>query len=289
MKKFAQYLKEGGNVKIGAFSANPISITHRNRSSAAQDIHDGLHELHKSFHAETGNHLFGKNASALHSGAAYSGSTAHLMSSSIPDREFAKHKPSVGDIDVKVPREHMEKLADHLSPGRRFGKYTVQGIKKSRGEHHVLAKHDNGSTHQIDFEATKYDSKGPSALDNLSHGSSWEDTKHGIKGVHHKVLLANLSRDAGHKFSNLYGLGKREGDPKWDSNVKSISRKVLGPKADESHLHSFVGLTAHIKKNVPKERHQEVYDNFKHATTNIKNVDHTGALKHLKTELNARD
>ena len=137
MIRFKEFLKlnEGGNIKIVDISADPINITKENRGPISSDIHDSLHSLNRSFHKEHGSHLFGAGGSAINDGSTFSGSTHHLFDKNISDSEFAKHKPVVGDIDVKVPKEHMDKLHKHLTPGKRFGKYTVVGVKKGAGEH----------------------------------------------------------------------------------------------------------------------------------------------------------
>jgi hypothetical protein len=66
------------------------------------------------------------------------------MSQGVNDKDFAKHKPSVGDIDAQVTTDHKEKLASTLTAGRKFGKYTVVGTKKHGNEISAVMKHDNG-------------------------------------------------------------------------------------------------------------------------------------------------
>src|ERR1039458_5738459 len=110
MLTFKQFLFEGGNISVGKIHAEPISIDIKNRSNVQHDIHGALSALHDSFYKEHKQHLFGKGAVALHTGSAYSGSTHSLMNSKISHKEFAQHKPSVGDVDVMVPKEHSEKL-----------------------------------------------------------------------------------------------------------------------------------------------------------------------------------
>ena len=253
-----------------------------------KDIHDMLSSLHDSFHKETGHHLFGKNKKALNTGSTYSGSTKHLMNNNISHEEFQKHKSKVGDLDVKVPEEHHSELHSHLQPGRRFGRYTVLGVKRSGSEHHALMRHDNGQIHQVDFEKSHYENNEPSKFDQFSHSSDWNDTKHGIKGAHHKVLINAIGGDK-HKFSGTYGLGHREGDPKWERDTHKISHALFGPNANESHLHSFHGLVHNIKHHIPPERHQEIYDKFKSASSKLKGIDSSNALNHMKKELNVKD
>lgn len=291
MLRFKHFIKlnEGGNVKIGDVSAEPINMTKDNRGQVTSDIHGFLHHLNKSFHKEHGNHLFGNGDSALHDRSAFSGSTNHLFDKSISDEEFKHHKPSVGDIDVKVPKEHMDNLHSHLTPGRKFGSYSVVGVKKGGGEHHALIKHDNGQVHQIDFEGTHYDGDKPSKFDQFSHSSNWEDVKSKIKGVHHKVLL-NAIGTTSHKFSILHGLGSRETkDANWEKDPKKISSTLFSDKAPIENLHSFHGLVQNIKNHTPKEKHQEIYNKFKDSSKTQKNIDFKPALKHMRDHLNVKD
>ena len=289
MITFKTYIQEGGNVKVGGVEAQPINITKNNRSTVTGDVEGMLHHLHNSFHKEHGEHLFGEHKKALTTGSAYSGSTKHLFNHDISHDDFAKSKKSVGDIDVQVPKEHMEKLHGHLSAGRRFGKYTVVGVKRGGGEHHALMRHDNGEVHQVDFEGVDYKDHEPTPYDRFSHSSDWHDAKSGIKGVHHKLLLNAVGLDK-HKYSSLHGLGKREGEPGWEKDTKKISHSLFGQKANHEDMHSFHGLTQLIKKHVPAEHHQAIYDKFKNdVSLKNKGIDHTGALSHLRQHLNVKD
>ena len=65
MISFKTFITEGGNVKVktadGEVSAAPFKI--KDRAAQSQDVHDALTSIHNSFHAATGKHLFGKDAS----------------------------------------------------------------------------------------------------------------------------------------------------------------------------------------------------------------------------------
>lgn len=295
MIRFKTFITEGGNVKVktadGEVSAAPFKI--KDRSAQAQDVHDALTSIHNSFHAATGKHLFGKGAKALATGSAYSGSTKQFMdkdTKSIPDAEFKTHKPSVGDVDVQVPKEHKEALATHFKPGDRHGKYTVVGMKKSGNETHVVMRHDNGEHHQFDFEHVNYEHDEPTKSEQFLHSSSWEDAKKGIKGAHHKILLNAVASTSGHKFSITHGLRSRTNvDDPGVSAPKEVSTKLFGAKADHEKVNSFVGLADSIKKHIPAEHHQDIYNKFKGAMAGNKNVDSTNAIAHLKSTLGTKD
>lgn len=279
-----QLILEGGNVKIGDVGADSVKVTENSRPQVANDLHGMLSSLHDSFKKEHGHNLFGAEKKALHSRSAFSGSTTHLFDSGISHKDLVKHKSSFGDVDVKVPEEHLDTLHGHLTPGKKFGKYTVVGAKRGGSELHALMKHDNGEVHQVDFEKTKYEHNEPSKFDQFAHSADWNDIKGGIKGMHHKVLL-NALGGTKNKFSIVHGLGQREGDPKWDKDTHSITKKLFGKSADEKHLHSFKGLVHLMKTHLPKNKQQEVTDKFKESVSKMKGADHSNAISHMQREL----
>lgn len=291
MKLFKDFIAEGGNIKVktasGEVAAAPFKV--KNRSQQTGDIKDALKSIHDSFHKEHGEHLFGENHKALKSGSAFAGSTRSLMDKTIPDREFAKHKPSVGDVDVQVLHEHKAKLGSHLTPGKRFGKYTVVGTKKHGNEISAVMKHDNGEHHQFDFEGVHYHNGEPTKGEQFLHSAHWEDTKKGIKGLHHKILLnaAGLEKT---KFSITHGLRSRTDESdKGVSEPEQVSKKLFGPKANHQDVHSFTGVASLIKKHIPAEHHQAIYDKFKAGLEKIKDTDHKPALEHLRNTLGVKD
>lgn len=288
MFTFKQYLKEGGNIMIGDVANNPVHVTEKNRNDTQTDIHKTLGSIHDSFHKENGGHLFGKGKKALITGSAYAGSTKHLMSHGISDAEFAHHKPTSGDVDSQIPREHKDALAKHLTPGKKFGNYTVIGTKKHGNEVSAVMRHKNGQHHQFDFEGVDYANDQPTKGEQFAHSSNWEDTKKGIKGSHHKILL-NAVGGSVHKFSITHGLRSRTDESKSGTkNPEEISHTLFGKDADHKKIHSFQGISELIKKHVNPLRHQEIYDKFKDGVSKLKG-DHSAALHHLKKTLGTKD
>jgi hypothetical protein len=299
--RFKEFITEGGNIKVGPkgqeVSAAPFKVTDKSRSERASDIHGALTDLHNSFSKEhPGEHLFGNQAQGLRSGSIYAGSTKQLMDRKIPSAEFAQHKPEVGDVDVQIPKEHGEKLHAHLAPGKKFGKYTVVGTKKHGNEISAVMKHDNGEHHQFDFEKTHFEHGEPTKGEQFLHSSNWEDTKAGIKGAHHKILLNAIasatpttSGSSTHKFSISHGLRPRDDDSAPGlTHPEHISKTLFSPNADHSKIHSFQGVAELIKKHVPKERHQEVFDKFKEGVSRLP-YSSDKAIAHLKTHLGVKD
>lgn len=278
MKTFASFIVEGGNIKVGDHQAAPFKVTAQNREERSKDIHDSLHHLNKSFHDEHGHDLF-------HNGKAhYAGSSMHLMDKKISHADFAKHKPEVGDVDVHVPHEHGDKLHSHLKAGAKFGKYTVLGTKKHGSDVSAVMKHDNGENHQFDFVKGKHGAEEQSFL----HSSNWHDVTHGIKGLHHKILMNAAGGDK-HKFSISGGLKSREDDKDTGhQHPKAIAHALFGKDADHSKIHSFHGVAELIKKHKPASEHQAIYDKFKDSVK-TNNNDHSKAIAHLKKTLGTKD
>jgi len=290
MISFKQFLVEGGNIKVGDTQAEPIDVAKHGRKRMTTDIHGALSEIHKSFHAATGKHLFGENEKALKTGSAYSGSTKHMFNKTIKDDDFVKHKALVGDVDVQIPKEHAADLHAHLAAGKKFGKYTLIGTKKHGNEISAVMRHrGTGAHHQVDFEATDYDKHEPTEFEQFAHSSDWHDTKAGVKGVHHKLLINATGRDK-HKFSITHGLRSRTDDKEPAvKTTRGITDSLFGKAADHTHLGSFHGVTQLIKNHIPPTEHQAIYDKFKDSTVKQRGADHAAALAHLRKHLNVKD
>lgn len=255
-------LQEGGAI-TGAKGETADPISTKDRSSVHNDLKTSLTDLHDSFHKATGKHLFGKDAKAIKTGTAFSGSSAHLVNRKISDEELHHHKPTLGDIDTQVPKEHLADLHKHLTVGKKFGKYTVAGVKKGGNELHVLAKHENGQHHQIDFEGVEYHHDEPSKFETFAHSSNWEDTKHGIKGAAHKQLL-NAAGGEHHKFSITHGLAARTDDKKapavhGEKDPKAISKKLFG---HEHSIESFDDVARGVRTHIHHSEHAAIVKKF---------------------------
>jgi hypothetical protein len=287
MIRFKQFIAEGGNIEAGGVQAAPFKVTAGNRHERAKDIHDALDSLHNSFHTEHGLHLFGRDKKALKSGSIYAGSSKHLMNKKIGDEDFARHKPKVGDVDVQIPKDHGDLLASHLKPGSQHGKYTVRGIKKHGNDITAVMTHANGEHHQFDFEKSHYEHDEPTKGEQFLHSSDWEDTKKGVKGQHHKVLINATGGDT-HKFSITHGLKSREDTTKnvGVTDPKGVSHALFGKDADHSKIHSFHGVIDLIKHHIPKAQHQAIVDKFSAVSKRDPGEPaHAKAFAHIKKEL----
>lgn len=290
-KSFLTVLLEGGNIRVKTANGEEVSAAPfkvKDRGKQTQDIHAALKSIHDSYNQATGAHLFGRNGRALETGSAFAGSTRHLMNGHIPDHEFKKHKPTVGDVDAQVPMEHKDALAKHLKPGDRHGPYTVVGVKKHGNEASAVMRHDNGEHHQFDFEGTHYKGDEPHKDESFLHSADWNDAKAGISGAHHKILL-NAVGLGSHKFSISNGLRSRtdDSDP-GTKNPQAVSTRLFGKDADHDNIHSFQGAAQLIRNHIHPSQHQAIYDKFKAGLKSVKK-DHGPALEHLLKQLNVTD
>lgn len=207
---FSEFLFEGGNARITDRESGEILVRSQkidlkkfDRSELVESILEMLQKLNQMFKKKYGKEIW-KDLEILRSGHAFSGSSEFFIDQKISDQEFLKFKPFMGDIDVIIPenlsedfREFMPSLAGrkitssmtYLGQDRVDFKSTWLGIfnyKSADGELNL----------QIDFEFGEWDVKqqSPTEWAKFSHGSSWEDIKQGMKGVHHKFLIINLTR-----------------------------------------------------------------------------------------------
>jgi hypothetical protein len=93
-----------------------------------------------------------------------------------------------------------------------------------------------------------------------------------------------------HKFSITHGIRSRtdEKDP-GDKSPEGVSKRLFGPKADHSKIHSFHGVAELIKKHIPKDQHQAIYNKFKDSTSKLKMTGTDNAVSHLRKTLNVSD
>lgn len=286
MLKFKRFIVEGGNIKVGPkgkeTSAQPFEVTAKDRAKRRTDIHGALSSIHDTFHKQHGEHLFGEDKHLLKSGHAFTGSTSDLMGSHVSHEDFAKHKPTVGDVDVQVTKDHKDKLESVLKPGKKHGKYTVVGTKKHGNEISAVMKHENGEHHQFDFQGVHHPG---SESERFLHSSNWNDTKAGIKGAHHKILLNAVGGDT-HKFSITHGLRSRTNDEDVGvAHPHEVSRKLFGAGADHNDIHSFKGITNLIKKHKSKSEQSAIYNKFKDSVSKMKNLNSEPALAHMRSHL----
>lgn len=297
---FKAFLAEGGNIKVGEVGANAMDMAKVPRANRQKDVSDLMHGINHDFMATHGDHLFGRKGEGIDSGGIFAGSSKAFMDKNLKDEEHNKYKPSVGDIDTMYPEHHKEKLGELLQPGKRYGRYSVVGIKKNGSQFSGLFKHDNGEVHQVDFEPQPFENGEPNKWAQFSHSSDFNDVKTGLKGVHHKLLLSALTAAHGRQgiirgpkgdqpgfvednaFAVAGGLRPRhkevEGekgvyqelkpaDTKYEQDVPKIFKTMIGHDANDEELGkfgNFHGVLDLASKHFSKEQQSRVADKFIH-------------------------
>lgn len=210
IKNFSEFLFEGGNARVidratgeTIARAEKIDLKKFKRTPLVNDIVEALEKLNDRFYRSFGKKIW-KNFNVVKTGKAFSGSTEFFINLNIPDAEFVKFKPTVGDIDVIIPKDissDFEEFMPEMENKKLTTKITYLGQDRADFGNTWLAvfKYDNEKdtvNFQIDFEYGDWDDKedSPSSWAKFSHNSDWDDIKENIKGVHHKFLLINLAR-----------------------------------------------------------------------------------------------
>lgn len=191
MLNFRQWITEGGNVIIGDASADRIDMTTLDRKKVVSIIGKGLQSISKKFASLTGLPLWSDEL--LKSNQFLSGSTLHLFDTNkIPDKDFVKYKPSVGDIDTQVDGNQAKQIEAFLKSmmiGEKIGDIIFLGYKPSGDQYITLWNVPELDINvQIDLELVSFQDGKPTPWSQFSHGSPWDDMKEGIKGVFHKYI-----------------------------------------------------------------------------------------------------
>lgn len=202
-----QVLNEGGNVEIGGIAAQRLDLNKISRTAAVKTIDKALQVINAAFNKMYKVPLWSpeliKNKEFL------SGSAFHFFNIQIPDEQFVKVKPTVGDIDTMVDRKLTEQTKDFLTKatGKKFGPATLLGFKPNPGNDTFVTLWEFAEPPmkvQIDMELVDYKKGNPSEWSKFSHSSAWEDLSVGIKGVFHKYLLRALThKDAKDRYIQM--------------------------------------------------------------------------------------
>jgi len=183
--------------------AQKMNLKKHGRSNVKNAFVEMFANLNKLFKKNYGEFIW-EDFNIITSGHAFNGSSESFFDPDIDDAKYTKFKPSVGDIDVSVPKEHMNNIWELLKAleGKSLTKnITYVGNNKKTpsaiGEqiNAVFEYKDKiGSVlGQIDFEASEFENKRPSEWAKFSHSSDWADIQSGIKGVMHKFFLQAMA------------------------------------------------------------------------------------------------
>ena len=234
-------LFEGGDETVTSkkgikTKAQKIPLKKIGRSRFRKVVTDLLKKINNDFKKKFKTLLWA-DETQIETGITFNGSSSFIMDPNIPDEEIVKYKEVAGDIDVVVPDFQRKNIWDYLEsidskeviPG-----VTYMGCNRTKFspiENQIIcvfvADFDGLKVPmQLDLEFLPFSETGlPSEWAKFSHSSSFEDTKQGIKAVHHKYLLRAL----------VYGISVRDDivicTPKstYDNYTISKSKNLVNP------------------------------------------------------------
>jgi len=197
-------LSEGGNLELdnpndpsAPYQADEIDLKVHNRTFMVGLLDKLLHDINVAFYKQNKKPLW--NPQLLQSKEFLGGSSLHFFDTKgITDKEFAKHKPKVGDIDTQCNKELEPEVEQFLTAydHKQIGDATLLGFSRGSEQYNALFQlQDLPIKIQIDFEFGKYDEKTdmPDEWYRFSHSSEWNDIQAGIKGVFHKYIYRALT------------------------------------------------------------------------------------------------
>lgn len=200
-------LNEGGNVEIDGIAAQRLDLNKISRTQAVKTIDKALQAINVAFNKMYKVPLW--SPELIQNKEFLSGSAFHFFNVAIPDEQFVKVKPSVGDIDTMVDKKLSVQAKDFLTKatGKKFGPATLIGFKPNPGQDTYITLwgfNEPPMKVQIDMELVDYAKGSPSDWSKFSHSSAWEDLSAGIKGVFHKYLLRALThKDAKDRYIQM--------------------------------------------------------------------------------------
>lgn len=300
MKKFKQFLKEGGNVVIDGKEAQKIDLRRIDRNQVIKILERSLVIFNAHFKRKFGKEIW--KSDLLKSRKFFSGSSFHLVNRNISNDEFKQKKPTVGDIDIQIDKtlkNDIEKWLLSLSHTENYGYMKYIGFKKSSGQFITLWYIEKlGINVQIDFEFVDYENYFPTEWSRFSRSSSWEDISASIKGVFHKYLIRALTgkeikefsvqgkrevktvKSNEYAFSVSSGLRKKfepitgnenlykelkTGESNYITDLTKIFEILFGKqpeKDDLEKMNSFVGLVDLIKKHLTRKEIDSIINAF---------------------------
>ena len=294
-------LFEGGDETVTSkkgikTKAQKIPLKKIGRSRFRKVVTDLLKKINNDFKKKFKTLLWA-DETQIETGFTFNGSSSFIMDPNIPDEEIVKYKEVAGDIDVVVPDFQRKNIWDYLEsidskeviPG-----VTYMGCNRTKFspiENQIIcvfvADFDGLKVPmQMDLEFLPFSETGlPSEWAKFSHSSSFEDTKAGIKAVHHKYLLRAL----------VYGISVRDDivicTPKstYDNYTISKSKNLISPGMMKFSVGK--GLRVAFEPLVDPEGNP-VFDNGKQVFKEIPTKDSdyvTDVAEILKLSINPSD
>ena len=226
---FKRSLTEGGNLAIGQDQAQSIDLKVHNRAFIVPILTKLLYGINDGFAAVNKKPLW--NPALLQKGEFLSGSSLHFFNTKIPDEQFEKVKPKVGDIDTQVDKLMEKELEGWLNSvkGKLIGGGKLIGFERGNEQYSSLWElQDPPIKVQIDLEFVAFEKDEPTAWSKFSHSSDWEDIQAGVKGVFHKWLIQSFTDLTTRDFllRKLVGRGKARVEQDVPANDNLLSFAV---------------------------------------------------------------
>lgn len=205
-------INEGGNLELpSGDAADTINLKVHDRSFIVSILSKLLVGINAAYTKMYKDHLWDSNL--LKNKEFLSGSSLHFFNTNIPDEEFTKVKPKVGDIDTQVDKHKEANLEKFLkkAQGKQVGPAKFLGYKRGNEQFSTLWElKDLPLKIQIDLEFVGYEDGKPTPWAQFSHSSDWEDIKSGVKGVFHKYLIQSFASLTKQEFllRKMVGRGK---------------------------------------------------------------------------------
>ena len=202
----------GGNLAVRGYDAQHLDLNTTKRSQIVPVLSKLLVAIDAAFNQQFGEPLW--SASLLKSHRFLSGSSLHFFNTrGVPDAEFTKKKPTVGDLDTMVDKNKETQLRELFTAytDKQIGPAILRGFQRGNEQFSSLWEIQNPATViQIDFEFVEFVNDQPTDWARFSHSSAWEDMRLGIKGVFHKWLIQALPTITRRQFylRKLVGRGK---------------------------------------------------------------------------------
>ena len=228
--KKKQPLSEGGNLALDTGDqAQQIDLKVHNRAYIVPILDNLLQSINNIYAQQYQTPLW--EPKLLKQKAFLSGSSLHFFNTDIPDEEFTRVKPKVGDIDTQVNKELEGNLEQFLTAnqGKVMGPAKFLGFQRGNEQFSGLWElTDPPIKVQIDLEFVAYDKKGPTQWSQFSHSSSWDDLQAGIKGVFHKFLIQSFTSLTNQEFilRKLVGRGKARAEQDFPTTDNMFSFAV---------------------------------------------------------------
>jgi len=195
-------INEGGNVSNqspgwqgvpGDHQAQELDLHVHDRAYVQDVVSQLLHTINDVYAQQHQEPLWHENS--VKTQKFLSGSTLQFMDKNIPDEEFIRVKPKVGDIDTQASDQHADTIKQFLqsNTGKAFGNAVLLGFTPGNSQWVSLWEiklKDLPVKIQIDFEYGAHEKETglPTEWQSYSHSSAWDDISQNIKGVFHKYL-----------------------------------------------------------------------------------------------------